>query len=100
MITLLQATFKNGWSNVAYAIIDAKGIGIVPERDYQPAWGIFMVIFVLFGSLLLSELFLCVIFESFYSTKLEYCGASACNLYEQQWINIQRFMLRRNLRYF
>ncbi len=98
MITLLQAMFKNGWSQIAYMMIDATDSDHPSARDNHPAWGLFVVAYMLFGYFVLSQMYLCVLFECFYTTKLEFCGALKCNIEEQQWINMQRFMLRRDLR--
>ena len=98
MINLFQIMLRSDWSLVAFNMIDARGIGLAPQENYNQIWGFFVILFVLFGYLFLGEMFFCVIFEYSNITRHEFTGALMCNSEEQQWVNMQRFMLKRNLK--
>jgi len=99
LLSLTQMLSLDQWMSIMLSMIDARDEGFTPQKNYQPLWALFAIGYMLMGSVVLVGMYTCIIFECFYAAKLEYCGAVNCNLNEQQWINIQRFMLRRSLRY-
>ncbi len=96
---MIQMLSMDNWFEVMTAMVDAKEVDQMPERDHQTWWALFAISYMLVGGVVIVGMYICILFECFYAAKLEYCGAVNCNVNEQQWINIQRFMLRRSIKY-
>lgn len=55
----------SGWASVAYAAVDATDVDMQPIRDKFPYRVWFFMLFILFGSYLVMNLFVGVIIDNF-----------------------------------
>jgi hypothetical protein len=53
------------WSAVMFSGIDAVGIDLQPIYNYSQIWTVFFVIFIIFGSFFITNLFVGVVISKF-----------------------------------
>ena len=41
MLALFEMLVKDGWVEIMNSMINARGINLQPQQDYQPVWAIF-----------------------------------------------------------
>lgn len=86
------------WLQILYSCIDSVG------EDRQPIYNndlsnIFIFyIFILFGSILLFNLFIGVVIDNFKQMKEILGGYLLLNSEQREWVDLQRFILRKNLK--
>ena len=66
-------------------------------RNDQEVSVLFFLGFLVIGHLVILNLFVCVVIDSFNQMKQEITGLKCLTKYQLDWVNMQRFMLRRNL---
>jgi len=57
MATLFELMSTEGWTNVMFAGVDARGIEMQPIRDFAPLWQIYFMAYMILGSQLIINLF-------------------------------------------
>ena len=65
LLTLFEVATTEGWIETMLAAVDAVAVDAQPRRDHAPGWILFFVCFMLFGSLLVLNLFVGVLLENF-----------------------------------
>ncbi|CAD7929325.1 unnamed protein product [Amoebophrya sp. A120] len=110
MITLLEISTTEGWVDVMYAAVDARGIHREPERDAVEIWSLFFVFFMLVGCFLILNLCVGVIVDNFAEMKKAQVNPGTSLLVtpaQQKWINSQKnlatrrmFLSLKNLEYY
>eukprot|EP00392_Amoebophrya_sp_AT5.2_P008189 g8208.t1 len=110
MITLLEISTTEGWVDVMYAAVDARGIHFQPERDSTEIWSLFFVFFMLVGCFLILNLCVGVIVDNFAEMKKAQVNPGSSLLVtpaQQKWINSQKnlatrrmFLSLKNLEYY
>ena len=69
LLTFFEMSTISGWSSVTYAAVDATDVDMQPIRDRFPNRIWFFMLFILFGSYLVMNLFVGVIIENFKKVK-------------------------------
>ena len=97
MLSLFEIATTEGWVDVMYAAVDARGIGAQPIRDTQSAWVWFWMIFMMIGSYLFLNLFVGVTIDKFQQMKASVGEggqptAIFCSAEQQEWSRVQRVM--------
>lgn len=88
-----------GWLDVMYDGIDARGIDLQPKRDYNIALSLFFIAFMVVGSMLIINLFVGVVIDNFNKIKTnEELGNMFVTESQKKWIEIQRIIMRKKLR--
>lgn len=65
MLTMFTMMTTEGWIGVMWLAVDATAIHQVPERDFQPAYILFFIAFLVFGALFILNLFVGVVLGQF-----------------------------------
>lgn len=68
----------SGWASVTYAAVDATDVDMQPIRDKYPNRVWFFILFILFGSYLVMNLFVGVIIDNFKEVRRS-CGYILCD---------------------
>ncbi|CEM21952.1 unnamed protein product [Vitrella brassicaformis CCMP3155] len=98
MFTLFEMSTTEGWIDVLYAGIDAVGIDKVPRRHWNPAAGLYFVLFMVVGSFFVLNMCVGVIVDTFNRLKRE-AGSVLLTPSQLQWVRQQRqlFQAKRQL---
>ena len=65
MLCLFQMMTTEGWMNVMYNGIDARGVDLQPKKDYNLWAIIYFVGFMILGSQFIINLFVGVVIDNF-----------------------------------
>eukprot|EP01052_Picozoa_sp_SAG31_P015839 SAG31_NODE_1029_length_10253_cov_2.979515_3_plen_2033_part_00 len=65
LVTLFEVSTLEMWLDIMYWAIDAAGEGVQPVQNYNAAVSVFFVIFIIFGSFFMLELFVGAIVTSY-----------------------------------
>ena len=100
MVTLFILSSLEGWPDLMYAGVDAKDVGLAPEKNYNPYVAYYFIGFVFIGSLFFLNLFIGVIFEKFNEAKRNETDFSAMILNKDQviWVEMQRLIINSKLK--
>jgi len=82
---------------VMYSGIDGRGEGLQPKRDSNPAWALYFISFIIVGNMFILNLFVGVVIENFNRMKDKLCGFVMMTEKQRKWVEIQRFMIRKEL---
>ena len=63
--TLFEVSTLNGWGATMLATMDATAVGQAPARDAMPLAAVFFIVFVILGSVLITQLFVAVMIEAY-----------------------------------
>jgi hypothetical protein len=69
MLTLFKMCTTEGWIDIMWSGVDARGSNLEPKRDYKIEWVFFFIMFIIFGSLFILNLFVGVVINTFDSEK-------------------------------
>ena len=86
------------WLEILYSCIDSVGIDKQPIYNYNPYNIILLYFFILFGSILLFNLFIGVVIDNFNQMKEIVGGYLLLSAEQRECVDIQRFILRKKLR--
>ena len=99
-LTLFEMMTTEGWLNVMYNGIDARGIDKQPKKNNSPALALFFIAFMIVGSMLIFNLFVGVVIDNFNKIKTsEELGNMFVTESQKKWIEIQRIMMRKKLKH-
>jgi hypothetical protein len=88
-----------GWLDVMYDGIDARGIDMQPKKNNSIALSLFFISFMVVGSMLIFNLFVGVIIDNFNKIKTsEELGNMFVTESQKKWIEIQRIIMRKKLK--
>ena len=96
-LTLFEMMTTEGWMQVMYSGIDAKGINRQPELNYQPYWSFYFIGFIIVGNVFMINLFVGVVIENFNRMKDKLCGYVMMTDEQRQWVEIQKYMISKTL---
>jgi len=91
--TLFEISTTEGWTEVMYAAIDQRGIGMQPLKNSNPIWALFFVCFLVFGAFFVLELFVGVTIDNFNKIKAS-TGKSLMTEGQRNWAKTQQFVLK------
>jgi voltage-dependent calcium channel L type alpha-1D len=91
MGTLYEIATTEGWLDVMYAAIDQRGIGMQPVENNQLWWIGFFVLFMIFGSFFIMNLFVGVVIDNFNRIKSSR-GAVFMTKEQEEWQKMQRLV--------
>jgi len=69
METLFQVMSLDGWKDICLFSMDITSLDMSPSQDSSPLAAVFYIIFVFVGSILITQLFVAVIIESYIETQ-------------------------------
>jgi Ion transport protein. len=94
MSTLFQMSTTEGWVNIMYAGVDARGVDMQPVRDASPAWVFFFMFFIVVGSFFVMNLFVGVVIDNFNQMRDELGGLSLLTEEQRKWMSTQEMLMR------
>ena len=96
MISLFIVSSEEGWPDIMYSAIDARDIGISPQKNFNPPAGIFFISFIFIGTFFFMNLFIGVVFEQFNEVRKHEGSFAAIILTKEQmlWVEIQQLILK------
>ena len=65
MQTMFEIITTEGWKDVMFTAVDARGWRLTPEEDFSPSQQIFFVLFMVLGGLFMLNLFVGVVIDNF-----------------------------------
>ena len=92
-LLLFEVSTLEGWPDVMFAVIDAKGVDVAPERDAQPANALFLIAWVVMGAMCLVNLFVGVLVETFDTIRKKEDGVKIMSEGQKQWAEAMEQML-------
>eukprot|EP00760_Papus_ankaliazontas_P018505 PhM_4_TR17518/c0_g1_i1/m.51056 len=88
MLTMFVVASLEGWSNIMFLAMDARGYDLAPARDRSPYMAIFFVLYITLMGYLGLNLFVGVLIESYNEEKKKSSPAAALTIAQQQWVAI------------
>ena len=65
MMVLFEMSTTEGWLEVMYAMVDANYIDMQPIKRNNELWALFAILFMVFSSFLMLNLFVGVVIDKF-----------------------------------
>eukprot|EP00746_Dinoflagellata_sp_MGD_P076201 gnl/MRDRNA2_/MRDRNA2_30674_c0_seq1.p1 gnl/MRDRNA2_/MRDRNA2_30674_c0~~gnl/MRDRNA2_/MRDRNA2_30674_c0_seq1.p1 ORF type:complete len:1012 (+),score=166.39 gnl/MRDRNA2_/MRDRNA2_30674_c0_seq1:174-3038(+) len=94
--TLFEISTTEGWVDVMYSAVDARGPYLEPSRDENEMASLFFVWFILVGTFFILNLCVGVIVDNF--NKIKEDGGSVLMTEEQMaWVDTQRNFMKRRM---
>ncbi len=88
-LLLFELSTSEGWVDCLFWGVESRGIGMVPQRNYQPYWGLFFIFLFLTGGLFHINLFVGVLIQKFEEMK-EILGKNfLLTQAQREWINVR-----------
>eukprot|EP01038_Epipyxis_sp_PR26KG_P008941 gene8941-12057_t len=92
MLTLFDMGTFDNWSNTAHLIVSSRGIDMQPIKYSNMGYYYAIIIFMLMGGVLLVQLFIGAITESFQKCELELGGLAFLSPEQREWINTKKII--------
>jgi hypothetical protein len=92
-VTLFSVATLDNWNDVMFSVIDQTGENSAPQRDSEPWWGLFFVVFIIVGSFFLLNMFVGVIIFNFNMVKNRLDGLSLLSAEQKLWVETQRMIM-------
>lgn len=93
MALLFEISTTEGWTDVMYAAIDQRGIGMQPVTNNNTLWALFFIAFLIFGAFFVLELFVGVTIDNFKKIRQE-TGRGLMTESQKNWARTQQFVSR------
>jgi len=90
VLSLFEISTTEGWVDLMYAGVDARGPMMNPERDTTELFAIFFVAFILIGSFFMLNLCVGVIIDNFNKMKSDKKGSILMTDSQAAWVQAQR----------
>lgn len=99
MSALFQMMTTEGWQNLMFLGIDARGIDLQPKPNNSVVMVIYFIGFMIFGALFIINLFVGVVIDNFNKIKEQNeLGAGFITQNQRQWIYTQKVGQALNMR--
>jgi len=99
-LTLFEMSTTEGWLEVMYSGVDARGIDKQPKKNSQEYAVIFFIGFMIVGHLFILNLFVGVIIDQFNEEKATLNQILALTPAQREWVQIQKNLQRHHLQEF
>lgn len=86
MLALFVLCSQEGWPDIMYAAVDAKGEGVAPQIEYNPGAAYFFIAYMLISSIFFINLVSGVIFEKFAEVKQSESSLASLILSKEQMV--------------
>eukprot|EP00736_Rhodelphis_marinus_P006678 Rmarinus@m.195 len=93
-LTLFEVATLEGWLAVMWACVDATEIDKAPQKNYARVYIFYFIIFIIFGSFFLLNLFVGVVIDTFTKLKKQYEGSAFLSEEQRKWVETQRMVLK------
>lgn len=95
LVTLFIVMSQESWPNRMYEGVDAQGVGLAPQTNYNPSLAYFYVVYLVIGNFFLVNLFTVIVFSKFDEAKRNETSLAAMFLTKKQmlWNEIQELVV-------
>eukprot|EP00939_MAST-03C_sp_MAST-3C-sp1_P000527 g527.t1 len=91
MSALFELSTTEGWVDVMYAAVDARGLDMQPSRDTNAfEWVIFFVAFIIWGSFFVMNLFVGVVCDTFNEMQEKFGTNFLLTDHQKKWVEMQK----------
>ncbi|KAL4176852.1 hypothetical protein KRP22_001792 [Phytophthora ramorum] len=90
MISFFEISTTENWCLLMVACIDATDVDMQPIRDNNMGWAAFFVVFMMFGSFFVVNLFVGVIIENFNKMQDALGGSFMLTSEQKKWLKAQK----------
>ena len=92
-LILFEMATLEGWADAMYSGVDSTEINQQPIRDNHPYLALYFVAFVLVGAILMVNLFVGVVIDSFNLQKMQLDGSAFLTASQKEWVDAQRQLI-------
>ena len=93
-LTLFQVASLEGWPTVMYNSIDAVSYDVAPQKDRNPYLAYYYIIFIIFGSFVIVNLFIGVLIDTFTAQKQSVGKSLVLSPGQERWVRVHSEMLQ------
>jgi hypothetical protein len=93
LLALFQTAILANWADIMYSCIDAVGVGIQPQEDYNMSASLFFIAWIIIGSFFALNIFIAAIVQAYEDMRMRYDGSVFLTREQQQWQMLQRIVL-------
>ncbi|CEM11618.1 unnamed protein product [Vitrella brassicaformis CCMP3155] len=93
LIALFQVSTLEGWTDVMFDAVDARGPGETQQRDHNKLNALFFVTFIVLGNFVTLNLFVGVVIDQFHQMKESIDGGLLISP-ANKWIEVQKYIYR------
>jgi hypothetical protein len=94
IVTLFGVTTLEMWPDTMSYCVDLTSRGLHPEKNHTPAAAIFFVVLIIICSIVITNLFIGIVVDSFNIVKAQDTGTSHLSENQMRWINTMKLMMR------
>lgn len=87
----------DNWLLLMYKMTDYTGIGKVPQENHNPFWAYFAAGLIIISNFLILNFFAGVLMDTFADEKRKSGGLSLLTDTQQQWVELQSFIMSQDL---
>eukprot|EP01061_Rhynchopus_euleeides_P034241 TRINITY_DN57980_c0_g1_i1.p1 TRINITY_DN57980_c0_g1~~TRINITY_DN57980_c0_g1_i1.p1 ORF type:complete len:1027 (+),score=434.72 TRINITY_DN57980_c0_g1_i1:46-3081(+) len=92
-LTLFQVASLEGWVEIMHLSVDAVSYDEAPRKDYNPIVAYYYILFVIFGSFVILNLFVGVLIDTFTAQKQAVGGSIVLSQGQERWVRTHSEML-------
>jgi hypothetical protein len=89
LLALYTMSTTEGWVIFMNEAVDSRGIGLEPKTGSNPFYKIIFIIYMVFGSLFITNLFIEVVINTFHTKKRQLDRNYALTNFQNEWIQLQ-----------
>jgi hypothetical protein len=93
MMTLFELATTEGWIQIMYSGIDAVDVDYQPQKNHSMGWALFFIVFIIFGSLFIMNLFVGVVIKTFSYEKEKLGGSLLLTPLQKEWVAMQKLTM-------
>jgi len=94
LVTLFEMSTTEGWVAIMTVTMDLTEVDMQPRQNANPLNCIFSVVFILFATFLLMNLFVGVLIDNFNEQQKEQGTDLLLTEDQQQWVNMQKMIIK------
>lgn len=93
ILTLFEMSTTEQWVDVMHAGMDATDIDMQPRVNNSPIWALFFIMYMIFGSFFLTQLFVGVVIDNFNKLKREGGHDVLLTSSQREWVRMHQSLV-------
>ena len=93
MVTLFAVASTEGWPDLMWTGVDSYQIGHQPRENENLHWSLFYILFILFGSFFIMNLFAGIVVDTFNQEKEKALGTSSLTGVQKEYLMLRQKIL-------
>lgn len=98
MLTLFEMLSAEGWLDIFFRGVDARGIGMQPVRNNKQEMILFFMPFMIVGHIFIWRLYGGVMIETFNRARDKFFDYALMSSEQRNWVEMQRSLIDRRLK--